>query len=347
MAEIIAVGQLALMDLNDAIVSGTPPSNPVVGTLWIDESQDPAMLKKWNGEAWIDLGELDPDISVTIEEITETLGNMANDNIINFQERQVIKDKLTEIIGYVIADTATTLPTVSTLDNSGKGSFWSVRKSARNIGIPTNNATYVNVATRYNNLKSYLESLKPIAPWDTRNANADVVISVVKSTFRDVWLQYYLAVDALAELTAQKIKENENKLKNDVDTIGNNLNNLTGRVTNVETKVTDESIVSTVTRSEAWVQQTNVINSKATPQDINNAINNLEVGGRNLIASSDITTNGGTIDKSRYATEGIVRCTAKAIFDGMRMSAKKLRPNSKYIFSYEYSKISVTLESLC
>lgn len=282
MSNVVGVGQISLMDLNDAIIAGIPPSNPTVGTLWIDESQDPPMLKKWNGEAWIDLGELDPNLSVVIEEINVTLGNMANDNLINFQERQVIKDKLTEIIGYVIPDTATTLPTVATLDSSGKGSFWSVRKSARNVGISTSHSTYVNVATRYNNLKSYLEGLTPINAWDTRNANADIVIPVTKSTFRDRWLQYYLAVDALAELTAQKIKENNDELKDDVDAIGRDLNSLTGRVTTVESKVTDTAIVNTVTRSEAWVEQINVINNKVSKTEFEN----LQIGGRNLILNS-------------------------------------------------------------
>lgn len=272
MTEIVGVGQLALMDLNDAIISGAPPSNPVVGTLWIDESQDPTVLKKWNGEAWVDLGELDPDLSVTIEEITETLGNMANDNVINFQERQVIKDKLTEIIGYVIADTTTTLPTVATLDGSGKGGFWSVRKSARNVGISTSHATYVNVATRYNNLKSYLEGLTPIDAWDTRNANADVVIPVTKSTFRDIWLQYYSAVDALAELTAQKIKENEDALRDDVNAANGELSSLTGRVTKVESKVTDESIINAVTRTEKWIEQINTIDKSIDTAEKNSLV---------------------------------------------------------------------------
>jgi hypothetical protein len=314
MSNVVGVGQISLMDLNDAIIAGIPPSNPTVGTLWIDESQDPPMLKKWNGEAWIDLGELDPNLSVVIEEINETLGNMANDNLINFQERQVVKDKLTEIIGYVIADTVTSLPSVSTLDNSGKGSFWSVRKSARNVGIPTSNTTYVNVATKYNNLKSYLESLTPIVPWDTRNANADVVISVTKSTFRDMWLQYYLAVDALAELTAQKIKENNDELKNDVDVIGRDLDSLTGRVTTVESKVTDTAIVNTVTRSEAWVQQINVINNKATPQDIDNAINNLEISGRNLFRPNITAKNRETSEVTRISPTSFYVDTSWASF---------------------------------
>ncbi len=213
MYNVVGVGQISLMDLNDAIISGKEPTKPTNGSLWIDESKNPPMLKKYNGDIWVDLGELDPNLSVVIEEINETLGNMANDNLINFQERQVVKDKLTEIIGYVIADTTTSLPTTTTLDNSGKGGFWSVRKSARNAGISTSNATYVNVETRYNNLKSYLEGLTPITPWDTRNANADVIIPVTKSTFRDVWLQYYLAVDALATSTAEKLKQNVDEIE--------------------------------------------------------------------------------------------------------------------------------------
>ena len=136
MAEIIGVGQLSILDLNDAIISGVPPKSPTVGSLWIDESLDPPMLKKWNGEAWIDLGELDPNMSTIIENINRTLGNMANDDLIDFKERQVLKDKLTEIIGYVIANTATSMPTVATLDSGGKGNLWSVRRSAINAGIP-------------------------------------------------------------------------------------------------------------------------------------------------------------------------------------------------------------------
>jgi hypothetical protein len=38
------------------------------------------------------------DIENIITEIQETLGNMANDNLLDFQERQVIKDKLTDVI---------------------------------------------------------------------------------------------------------------------------------------------------------------------------------------------------------------------------------------------------------
>src|SRR5690606_32884183 len=80
-------------------------------------------------------------------------------------------------------------------------------------GLPSNDTRYIEVATRYNALKSYLDGLSPVKPWDLRTANADKNITVVKNTFRDRWLQYYLAVDALATATADKLRENVDNVK--------------------------------------------------------------------------------------------------------------------------------------
>lgn len=209
MAINIGRGQLTLTDLNDAIISGTEPTSKVVGTLWVDESQSPKLVKRWDGNTWLVIGEiLDEGTGETITDITETLGNMANDNKLDFNERQVIKDKLTEIIGYVITDTVSTMPSTSTLDSNKKGGFYSVRKSALNAGLPSNDTKYVAVANRYNELKSYLEGLTPIKPWDLRDINKGQIINVTKATFRDKWLNYYLAVDELATATAEKLKQN-------------------------------------------------------------------------------------------------------------------------------------------
>ncbi|PGO60730.1 poly-gamma-glutamate hydrolase family protein [Priestia megaterium] len=401
--KLLASGQLSLTDLNDAIIAGTAPANPTVGTLWIDSSVEPAMLKKWNGTTWDDMGELDPNLSETITDIQETLGNMANDGILNFQERQVIKDKLTEIIGYVPYDktpflsnyknktsganggnshiakyysgvanpnpttagaefaqssydaiktlnnttsqmgtmstsgylgyqiygfnlirivedqfgkipegttadkvawlksninnlklnwtgrgssptgnkasianwrvdvgawgtasthtsgalstisstvdssvmqyridsngftwfgawadasdgtTASTiltdyvevevtmkdpLPTSATLDGLGYGDFYNVRRSAILSGISATDSKYITVATAYTALKSYLDGLTPVDPWDTTDTNKDEVISVDKTAFRDTWLNYYTAVSDLATATSDQLKQN-------------------------------------------------------------------------------------------------------------------------------------------
>lgn len=148
------------------------------------------------------------DTETVIIKIQDTLGNMANDNIIDYGERQVIKDTLTEVLGYVIANDATTLPTTATLDVSGKGDFYNVRMSSTLAGVSTSDTKYINVLTQYNNLKTYLEGLTPIKPWDLSTANQSTIISVTKDTFRTKWVDYYNAVSDLATLTAQKLKEN-------------------------------------------------------------------------------------------------------------------------------------------
>lgn len=204
----LATGTISLVDMNDAIVSGTAPENPTVGTLWLDTSVTPNMMKKWGGSSWVDIGELDPNYSDTIENINKSIDDITSDNVIDYTERKILKDRITEIIGYVIADNATTLPAASTLDSSGKGEFYTVRKQALNAGISTADATYIEVATQYTNLKTYLEGLTPVDVWDLSTANKAKTIAVTKSTFRDRFLQYENAVNALVVATAAKQKDN-------------------------------------------------------------------------------------------------------------------------------------------
>jgi hypothetical protein len=178
-----------------------------------------AYLKLERGSIPTDYSPNPEDIETIIEDIQATLGNMANDNLIDYSERQVVKDSLTEIIGYVIADDATTLPTASTLDSGAKGNFYTYRKRALNAGITasdtgiaygatTYGATYTAVQTKYEALKTYLEGLIPIDIWDLRTATQSTNITVVKSDFRTKWMEYYQACEVLAEATAKKLKDN-------------------------------------------------------------------------------------------------------------------------------------------
>ncbi|MED4219219.1 carbohydrate-binding protein CenC, partial [Priestia megaterium] len=141
----LATGTFSLIDMNDAIVSGTAPTNPTDGTLWLDTSVTPNMMKKWGGSSWVDIGELDPNYSDTIENINKSIDDITSDSVIDYTERKILKDRITEIIGYVIADNATTLPAASTLDSSGKGELYTVRKQALNAGISSADTTYIEV----------------------------------------------------------------------------------------------------------------------------------------------------------------------------------------------------------
>lgn len=230
-----ATGFLTLLDLNDALISGSAPSNPTTGTLWIDSSVKPNVLKMWDGKNWVvqslDLASLDKDANDKIENATTTLSNLADDSKIDITERSYVKDKLANIIGSVLPDTANTLPVATALDSAGKGEFYSVRKQATNIGIPTSDTNYVAVATQYTNLKTYLEALTPIDAWDTSIGNKDKVIPINPTVWRDTWLKYYQAIDVLSEAIQAKAKNNvdeqtaggSNMLKNTADFIANRL----------------------------------------------------------------------------------------------------------------------------
>ena len=216
MDKIVGLGQISLTDLNDAWSSVDPPKNPSVGNIWVDMSSNPVMIKRYNGTLWEDLGELDPDLSVTITEINETLGSMADDNKIDFKERQIIKDKLINIVGSVISSTSSTLPTMTNING---GSFKTIRQSALNAGIEDTDSIYVALGVAYNNLRTYLQGMTPIKPWNTSNSTQKTIIEVNKEDFRNRWLNYYLAEESLAMATANKLKQNVD----DIDIGGRNL----------------------------------------------------------------------------------------------------------------------------
>lgn len=206
MANILGTGQYTITDLHDAIISGTAPSNPKVGTLWIDTSVTPNILKSWNGSTWVnqslDLSGIDPDAAEDLSNATITLNSLSADNIITKIERSYIKDKVTNIIGTILSDTAS-MPNLTTVDTNGSGEAGSVRRESITAGLATTHASYIAVGTEYTNLSNYLNALSP-KPWDT-TSNLD--ITVVSSEWRDKWLKYYEAVYALRTAISDKLKQ--------------------------------------------------------------------------------------------------------------------------------------------
>lgn len=206
--KVLGQGSISLVNLNDTLSGGSPPANPSEGFLWIDSSGSKKMLKQWTSGAWVELGELDPELSGSLADINQTINDMISDSVIDYQERQQQNDMITEVIGYLKGDTTQTMPTVSYLDSNNKGEFYTVRKSAQMAGVSTDDPKYTDVATKYGDLKAYLDGLQPIKIWDLSLANKDINITVEKNTLRTKWLQYKLAVAALNEAIAAKLKEN-------------------------------------------------------------------------------------------------------------------------------------------
>ncbi|AKQ08517.1 hypothetical protein PQE66_gp202 [Bacillus phage PBC2] len=146
----------------------------------------------------------------TISEIQKTLNNLADDSILDYNERQIIKDKLTDITGMVIPNANTAMPDKGYLDsdaNSAKGLFYNVRKQARQMNIAVLDPRYVAVETTYEALRTYLGAMTP-KPWNVDPATKDQIITVAnKDTFRTNWLNLYNAINDLATYTVEKAKE--------------------------------------------------------------------------------------------------------------------------------------------
>src|SRR5699024_7682477 len=72
-------------------------------------------------------------------------------------------------------------------------------------------------------------------------------------------------------------------------------------------------------------------------------LDKLSVGGRNLIDYSMITKNTGNLDKSGYVKKGLITFGVTNTYDGVKVDASKLEPNTEYVMSYKYKKTSGTL----
>ncbi|UUV46710.1 tail fiber [Bacillus phage vB_BanS-Thrax4] len=147
------------------------------------------------------------EVDEVITDITETLGNMANDGLLDYNERQLIKEKVEELIGISVTDTGA-LPAIGALDTGGKGLVFTIRKQAIQVGVPSTHIKYTTVESTYTALKNYLEGLKDssnatLRPWDVSTGNQKKVIAVTKSTFRTNWLNLYNALNDLATYTSQ------------------------------------------------------------------------------------------------------------------------------------------------
>src|SRR5699024_10489840 len=69
-------------------------------------------------------------------------------------------------------------------------------------------------------------------------------------------------------------------------------------------------------------------------------IDGIEVGGRNLISESLISSSFGDMDKSEYVSKGIIRFSSSAQYGGVRITAHPLLPNTEYVMRYRYKKTS-------
>ena len=190
------MGSITLNDLNDAIVSGTAPTNPEAGQLWLNGN----VLKQYKNGKWetvtLDILKMDEALKKTISGIESTLGNISADGKLTFIDRKVIAQNVGEIIGEMPSTSKTSmavLPDYTVLDSKGQGTFAFLRATALSVGITADENMYKELELTYKTLATYLASTNP-KMWDVTTANEGKVITLSNTdNFNGYFLNYYLA----------------------------------------------------------------------------------------------------------------------------------------------------------
>ena len=212
--ELLSVSSISINDLNDAVVSGTAPSNPDEGMLWLNDK----VLKQYTNGKWVtvtlDILKMDEVLKTTINSIKETLGNISADGKLSFIDRKVVAKNMGEIIGEMPSTSKSSmsvLPDYTVLDSKGVGTFSFLRSTALSVGITKDEHIYKEMELTYKNLASYLASTNP-KMWDITDANESKVITLSSTDdFNGYFLNYYLSE---AEMSAEIDKRaNELMLK--------------------------------------------------------------------------------------------------------------------------------------
>ena len=190
------MGSITLNDLNDAIVSGTAPTNPEAGQLWLNGN----VLKQYKNGKWetvtLDILKMDEVLKKTITGIQATLGNISADGKLTFIDRKVIAQNVGEIIGEMPSTSKTSiavLPDYTVLDSKGQGTFAFLRATALSVGITADENIYKELQLTYKTLATYLASTNP-KMWDVTTANEGKVVTLTNTdNFNGYFLNYYLA----------------------------------------------------------------------------------------------------------------------------------------------------------
>lgn len=205
----LAFGTFTVIDLNDAIISGTEPQNPKTGVLWIKKSTDPTKpdeLYVWNGTKWepqkLSLEILDPGASGEIKDNTGAIKDINNEGIITQGKRSDWREQINTMIGQVLADTGS-MPSLTDINNLQVGEVYSIQQEAIKAGVLTNSPEFTAIGSTYTALANYLNGLNP-RPWNT-TSTANLVIT--PATWRTNWLNYYNAVSKLRQIIATNLKK--------------------------------------------------------------------------------------------------------------------------------------------
>jgi hypothetical protein len=272
MANTIAVGQISLLDLNDITVSPTQPTNTFENMIWADSSSSPYKFYifksgKFEPTGPINLEQLDPDAAQQVEDAYNGITDLDSAGKLTRYERSVVRGELAAIVGKALGNTEA-MPVLATIDGSGIGQAYAIRKSARDIGIPTSHATYVNFGSAYEGLRVYLSGLSPKA-WDIGSSATNTITS---ATWDAKWNDYYLRYNLLNV-------EIQTRQKQYADSVGeNSVDEAIQAVSNSNQFETEPITANTVVTSP--------ITSVGLPEFSGRHMDSWYIDGKNLLLGS-------------------------------------------------------------
>ncbi|HCK23763.1 MAG TPA: hypothetical protein DHW31_03115 [Bacteroides graminisolvens] len=253
----VATGQITLLDSNDYLSTGlTAPSNPVAGvTLWVDTSVTPNQLKKWNGTAW----EIVSDAQAAIDKAKQdAIDDAAKKYVTNStfstnftQLSDSINTKVSQIDFNSLSTRVSSAEQKITSD-AIISTVSSTITTAKNEAI---NAAATDATTKANNAKS--SAISAAATDATTKANT--AESNAKTYSNNTFTPLTTYNTKIAQL------ESSISLKADSTTV----NGINTRLSSAEAKITPDAINLTV------------------KSQITTAVNDVQVGGRNLFKNSE------------------------------------------------------------
>jgi len=281
LAKRVASAQLTLIDMNDITSSPVQPTNPTDGMIWMDTSSSPykfyvyrASTGKFEPTGPINLEQLDPDAAQQVEDAYNGINDLGADNKLTRYERAVVRGDLATIVGKFLNNTDS-MPSLATIDSSGVGEAYSIRKAARDIGMPTSNTAYVNYGNAYTALNTYLSGLNPKA-WDIVSTATN---TIVPADWEAAWNEYKLRLNLLNV-------EIQNRQQDYADTVGE------GSVQDAIEAVSASDQYETKPLTNP-VTITSPIASVALPEFEGKHADGWEIVGRNLVMNSSFA-NGKT-----------------------------------------------------
>lgn len=331
------VASTTIDKIQNTHIGNKPPIVPTTGQLWNDTTQQPPLLKMWNGTDWelvhTSIKQLDPvafeDINKMIDDaisgaeqdrnkIQEAI-DKANDALqqagLNNTEITAIKQIQSEDgekINQIQINYNGLQESVKDLDNKTEsyhtqlaGQINDVVKEQGNLSqqIQTAESNISSVQDSQNNMNRELQTAKEtINQISSKTESNTELINTVKQT-SDSNSQKIVDTSGKVSIVEQTLNEQKqtiidntgkiNQAVQDIDSANRTISNIDGRVSRVEQKA--DGITTTVSRVETE------LNDKADTSYVDNKVNNIQIGGTNILLNTDLMNN-----ESIWSTDGNV-----------------------------------------